>query len=317
LALGLAEAEQVAPIRQCSANEYRQHLRYLQDVVADCSENRTAEKCDPARVGPDDQVSTADGIRLVEFVWLRSVLERAAGPQGAKERSGAEPETAGLLADAVHRLRQEEQAPFQEGKPRNLTAARQALSMILASNQFHHVEQPSILGRLLNAFLQWAGQRLSQIAAYRSHARWMTRLFFLAVIFAACTGLIWWFLRQTRQQGLALPPSRSSLRSAAFARDWKLCFEDAQQLASAGRWREAIHAVYWAAIARLEARAVWPADGARTPREYLSLLDQESEQRRDLIALTRSFESIWYGHYPAGEPEYQRACRVLERLASR
>jgi hypothetical protein len=84
-----------------------------------------------------------------------------------------------------------------------------------------------------------------------------------------------------------------------------------------GQWREAIHNVYWSAISRMEANGMWPADRARTPREYLNLLAANTERRVDLMLLTRSFERTWYGGRVARKQDFEDACRLLERLGSR
>ena len=79
-------------------------------------------------------------------------------------------------------------------------------------------------------------------------------------------------------------------------------------------WREAIHFLYWAAISRLESRRLWPADRARTPREYLALLAQEDPRRARLAALTGSFELVWYGGRAAAESDYRRAEEIAATL---
>ena len=66
------------------------------------------------------------------------------------------------------------------------------------------------------------------------------------------------------------------------------------------------------AISRLESKRLWPADRARTPREYLALVAPEDPRRDSLAALTRSFERTWYGGREAGEEDY----RAAESLAS-
>jgi hypothetical protein len=79
-------------------------------------------------------------------------------------------------------------------------------------------------------------------------------------------------------------------------------------------WREAIHLVYWAAIARLESRRLWPADRARTPREYLALIAPEDPRRAGLAALTGSFERTWYGGRSAAESDFRRAEAIAASL---
>ena len=78
-------------------------------------------------------------------------------------------------------------------------------------------------------------------------------------------------------------------------------------MAAQGRWREAIHFLYWAAIARLESKRLWPADRARTPREYLALVAATDARKTNLTALTRSFERTWYGGRAAEASDFNAA----------
>jgi hypothetical protein len=100
------------------------------------------------------------------------------------------------------------------------------------------------------------------------------------------------------------------------ARDWQLWLADARKAAAGGQWREAIHFLYWAAIARLESRRLWPADRARTPREYLTLVSPEDPRQSGLALLTRSFEHTWYGGREASESDYRHAEALAARLIS-
>jgi hypothetical protein len=81
-------------------------------------------------------------------------------------------------------------------------------------------------------------------------------------------------------------------------------------------WREAIHFVYWASISRLESKRLWPADRARTPREYLALLAPEDPRQTGLSSLTKSFERTWYGGREAGENDYRKAEALASALIS-
>ncbi len=132
-----------------------------------------------------------------------------------------------------------------------------------------------------------------------------------------CGLLIWWFIRRLQVQRLGLPRDSVPHSSAPSALDWQEWLEQGQKLGREGRWREAIHHVYWAAISCLESRRLWPADRTRTPREYLGLLSENPETRADLFSLTKSFEHSWYGELPAGEKDFAEACGMLERIAAR
>jgi hypothetical protein len=112
------------------------------------------------------------------------------------------------------------------------------------------------------------------------------------------------------------PANERPAPGAASARDWQLWLEDARQAAASGLWREAIHFVYWAAISRLESRRLWPADRARTPREYLALVAPEDPRKPGLSQLTNSFECFWYGGRDAGESDYKSAENLAASLIS-
>jgi hypothetical protein len=128
-----------------------------------------------------------------------------------------------------------------------------------------------------------------------------------------CVGLVWGLMQLERRWRIRLvPESDGPAAGAASARDWQLWLKDARNSAAAGEWREAVHFVYWAAISRLESKRLWPADRARTPREYLALVAAEDPRRAGLATLTGSFERTWYGGRSAAESDYLRA----EELAS-
>jgi hypothetical protein len=135
-------------------------------------------------------------------------------------------------------------------------------------------------------------------------------------ILVCVTLLGWWYARQVRQQRVLLDKQSVSPEHLPSAIDWKLRQEQAQAFAANGEWREAVHHIYWAAISRLEALGNWPADRTRTPREYLQLLPETGNKRRDLLQLTKSFERIWYGQKTAQRQDFERASSVLDRLAA-
>ena len=126
---------------------------------------------------------------------------------------------------------------------------------------------------------------------------------------------MWGLMQLERRWRIRLVPlSDGPAAGAASARDWQLWLADARRTAAASQWREAIHFVYWAAISRLESKRLWPADRARTPREYLSLVAAEDPRRAGLSKLTHSFERTWYGGRAAGESDYMKAEEIASSL---
>jgi hypothetical protein len=146
---------------------------------------------------------------------------------------------------------------------------------------------------------------------------WVGRVVFWGFIFVVCVALVWGLLQLERRWRIRLiPDSDSPAAGAASARDWQLWLQDARQAASAGLWREAIHYLYWASISRLESRRLWPADRARTPREYLALVGPEDPRKPGLATLTGSFERFWYGGRSAARSDYLRAEELATALIS-
>jgi Domain of unknown function (DUF4129) len=318
-------AEPPPPVQRVTAKEYDAHLQSLETVVAGCAKDTTRQACLPSRVGSDDDVLTGVGARRVTYAWVRNVLEIAASSKNAKGSQNSQTEVARLLEEAARRLQQEQRlGPEIRGQgnefeiARDRSDAKRTLASILATSEFKHVVQPNLFARALNRLLQWLDRRLAGIAANPRRALWLTRLFLGTTVLGACTALIWWFVAQSRRQGLGLvPPSTGSQANFHSTRDWRRWLDEAQELSQAGRWREAVHGLYWAAISRLESRGICPADRTRTPREYLSIFRPRNEHVSELAALTRSFERIWYGRYPAGKQDYEQARVLFERLASR
>ncbi len=100
-------------------------------------------------------------------------------------------------------------------------------------------------------------------------------------------GLAWGLMQNERRWRIRLlPENNGPAPDAASARDWQLWMADAREAAAHGLWREAIHFLYWAVISRLESKRLWPADRARTPREYLALVAPDDPRKPGLASLT-------------------------------
>jgi hypothetical protein len=314
LAPAILRAEDVAaPVQPSTFSEYQDHLRQLAAVLDACKAQRSAAACNPKLVGPDNYVETAQGIRAVRFDWLRITLAEAVpGKVPAKQGDAADAQ----LAVAASRLAQDAgSAP----EPTTSTAAARAdLTSVLAMHRFQRYQQdPSLLDRARAALLQWLWKRLNSVAAYGGRNPWIAHVLEGLAIAAPCVLLAWWVLVELRKQPGLPQRSEPVVAQAPSAREWQRWLEEAEKFARESHWREAIHHVYWAAISRLEAHGLWPADRARTPREYLALLREGHVLKPELRSLTRSFEVIWYGHRPASEEQYREAHARMEKLVPR
>lgn len=338
-ALPLARAQEVpssSGFRDVSLAEYRQHLEQLDGVVSDCSAQlklktpppTSQDACDPNRVGQDDRVQGAAGAgsqtREVRYGWLRSALGRTSKKSddaapfmfGAhKEATNKPPDADALLNDAHERLRGDIQQV--DGPPaENPTYAeqRKSLNAILAQREYKGATEVTATNRIQ----EWIGNLLDRIfsglAGVGAKAPWIGTLLKVLLLGAVLTVVIWLLVRLERNARVRLVPDVETVPGAPSAREWQLWLKDAQGAAAAGAWREAIHLVYWASISRLESNRLWPADRARTPREYLGLLGGSDPRKTTLAALTRNFERTWYGGREAAAADFNAALHLAAEL---
>jgi hypothetical protein len=229
-----------------------------------------------------------------------------------------------LLKDAEARLsRDMAQAAVLMGAAAAPLAAhnqeRNTMKQILEGREFSDLEEPSLRDAILERLSNWLNWLLQRFAQLSARAAWAGPVIVWGFILAVCAGLVWGLMQLERRWRVQVTPEDLPAAGAASARDWQLWLDDASKAAAAGRWREAIHFLYWASISRLESRRLWPADRARTPREYLALVaanDPNDPRRVGLATLTESFERIWYGGRAAGEREYRQAEDLANGLIS-
>jgi uncharacterized protein DUF4129 len=320
--------------RDASLDDYRQHLGELNTLVDACAKARDLKNCDPLLVGQDDRVplSTVANAerRLVRYGWLRVLFSKAEEPDqpaaapdrttknaaGSADAQPLQPVTSVLLNEAKKRLAAD-LAQVNTLTPAVPTHAleRATMAEVLAGRDFRDLEQPSVRDSMIERVGNWLNHLLESAARLRARSAWIGRLLVWGFILAVCVGLVWALLQLERRWRVRLvPEDRRPAPGAPSARNWQVWLEDARRAAASGLWREAIHLVYWAAIARLESRRLWPADRARTPREYLALIAPEDPRRANLAALTGSFERTWYGGRAAVESDYRSAEAIASAL---
>lgn len=337
VSISAAPAPHAQPWQDVSLDDYRKHLEALAALVPLCARGRNKTSCDPMRVGMDDRVRLASGKnqapRLIRYGWLRMLLLRAQEPDSAKQAQGTAlpmwpknstlpaPETTSqLLADAQQRLAFDlAQAQKPPGSPPAASPAHpnasKIMRQVLAEREFHKLRGSSLLDRVREKLLKWINDLFAGMSRLTAGASWLGRALVWGFLLAIAIGIAWFLLRMERRWRVRLIPDVDGhAPGAASARDWQLWLEDASKVAAQGQWREAIHFLYWAAISRLESKRLWPADRARTPREYLALVAPGDPRQPNLAALTGSFERTWYGGRSASEAEYQSADELAHAL---
>ena len=315
--------------RDVSMDEYRVHLQTLSTLVDACAKARNLKSCDPALIGPDDRVPIVNGShtqqRLVRYGWLRVLFSKAEDPDvpPAKVPKPGHVEatvqdfssTSQLLKDAKQRLESDlaqSHAPAA-GVPLH-AQERATMQQVLAGPDFRNL-QPSVRDSVLEKLGNWLNRLFESAANLKARSAWVGRALVWGFVVAVCVALVWSLLRLERRWRVRLTPEGDRpAPGAASARDWQLWLEDARRSAESGLWREAIHFLYWAAISRLESRRLWPADRARTPREYLALVAAEDPRKPGLSQLTSTFERFWYGGRAAGEGDYKNAESIASSL---
>lgn len=321
--------------RDTSIEEYRQHLVALTAVIETCAKARNLKGCDPALIGPDDRVTILVGVqserRLIRYGWLRVLFSKAEDPDqrsaptakpappGTKPGNNQDqPTIADFLTDARVRLENDlAQSHASEAPVADHARERSAMQQVLAGPEYRNLKQQTVRDSVLEKFGRWLNRLFESAASLKARSAWVGRTLVWGFILAVCIALGYSLVRLERRWRvrLTLDPGQPA-SGAASARDWQLWLEDARRAARSGLWREAIHFVYWAAISRLESRRLWPADRARTPREYLALVAPEDPRKPSLSQLTSAFERFWYGGRPADEDDYRNAEGLASSLIS-
>lgn len=321
--------------REASSEDYRAHLEALSSLVQACAHARDMSTCDPAKVGADDSVplrrAQDAGRRLVRYGWLRVLISNARDKDQAPPKVKAAatpasqswenvrpipPTTSELLREAEARLaRDMNQADNSSSPIADRARERDILKQVLAGREFSGLEEITPQDSALEKAGNWLNHVLESAMRASARAPWLGLVLIVGFVTLACVGLIWGLVQVERRWQARLRPEESQpAPSAASAVSWQVWLENARRAAAAAQWREAIHMLYWAAISRLESKRLWPADRARTPREYLALVPPEDPRQPALATLTGSFERVWYGGRPADEDAYRRAEQIAAAL---
>ena len=194
------------------------------------------------------------------------------------------------------------------------SAERHALTEILSRREFRKVQGETWLDRLKAAARRWLARLLERILTSSAFPV-VSRVLIWALLALAIVTAVFLVIRNYRQGNVYTQFAGSP--DAVSAKPWRDWQAEAQAAAREGRWRDAVHLSYWAAISFLEGQGLWRPDRARTPREYLNLLPEGDTHRDPLRLLTGSFEKVWYGTDPATAETYAGASTLLERMGCR
>ena len=292
------------PLQQTTPDSYRARLESLRGLVGACRDD--AKACNPSEVGDDELIQAPNETFQVRRQWLRKVMDDARNP--------ALPDRIALLNQASARLDEELAAISGEASPQQtFTTARRAANSVLARPEFRIVGSQSWLDRMTAEFYSWLSRVFAATVDLGHRSPWLGPVLEWSFVVLSVVCILVWVERTMHRQRVAF--SLSGLTAAA---DWQK--ESAQWAdlahaeAEANNWREAIHCLYWASIFVLESHKLWRRDYARTPREYVDLLEHNSFRQLTLRRFTRIFERIWYGLRHAAREDYIQALALFEDL---
>jgi len=253
-------------------------------------------------------VHTSRGDVAVDVTFLGSAVNRFLTAPAVDK-----PDVLAAVSARLKAMRAE--AELYEQPDRAGDATRKRLDQILNAREFDRVRGPNALELLWQRLLTWIGKQLRKINPKVPDVEDLGQWFVWGVIaLAAATAGVW--LYRISQQNIGTG-GREILPFSPSARNWREWLADARARAEQGEWREAIHFGFWAAVSRLESEGVWPPDKTRTPREYLNAIPGSNLSREPFAAMTRKFESSWYGSRPTTEADFAQFSAHLERLGCR
>jgi Domain of unknown function (DUF4129) len=284
--------------------QYRAELQRIETGVEAIHE--------PRQIGPlhrtipaQYRVSTHNGVISVDNAALRkSIGSLFAEKTREVTRSKIEQELRSLESNAI-----------EYDNVGDSADAHNRLTKILAAQEFDDVRGPTLIEtwreKISETLERWWDKLLSKLPTSSGGHQEYT---WILIAIAACVLAIW--LKRTLEKREPEMP-REIIPFAPSGKHWRKWLAEARSAAADGRWRDAIHLAYWAGISHLEASGAWTPDSARTPREYLRLIQPNNPSRGELAALTRDFEQIWYGSRAASDQQFAESLQHLERLGCR
>ena len=198
--------------------------------------------------------------------------------------------------------------------PDDVQRSRSELDRILRASEFGGARGPSWFDLLKARIQNWIWRQFQKLFGHFGHAQaignaiaWIWIMITLATLL-----LTLWAVRYLLRGRLRTGMDLSAATPAG--QDRRYWAREAHARAERGDYRGAVHAAYWAAVARMEESNLLPEDRARTPRESLKLLQRATAAYAPMANLTHHFEFIWYGYRAATVADWVDAKQQLEIL---
>jgi len=190
--------------------------------------------------------------------------------------------------------------------------ARTTVETILARVEFQQSAASRWAERLQQRIGKWFEELWARLGGGGAAGRTAAVALAWAAALAALLGLGFWLARtiaeRPRGASLDLGPE-----AGARPRARELALRALAE-ARAGNARESVRIGYNAAVVRLEEQGAWGVEDARTPREYLRILQNSDARHASMLDLTQRFEQIWYGNRTVAADDTPRVTAHLEAL---
>ncbi len=309
--------------REISAASFADVLAQLNSGVHNLGDDPTAAE----RLGASLPAKWMVGEQRVEVGAgaLRDLLEQYANRPAQRKALRAELSARlGELEDLAAVLR----GPEAGERSVDASRAREHLLQILSRREFASAMSANWKQILMEKLERWLAKHLASWFHLLPLRGTSGRILLWVLVIVLVCGAALWLVRAFSGGGIISLEAEPETLPGVTWQDWARAGLAASR---EGRFREAVHALYWAGVYRLEEMNVWSLDRARTPREYLRLVAAQApargaagpvgsvttEQRQALERLTHAFELTWYGYRQAGEEDFQSAAAQLEVFGCR
>jgi hypothetical protein len=251
-------------------------------------------------------VQAGEQTYFVDSDWLSADLAKA---EAALHK---DPAVLQHVRQDINAHRDAAQALARSKSTQDLADSKSELEGILSAKEFKTAHGPTWLENLRARIYDWIARQWEKLRAKLPRSGSIGNAIAWTVIALTTLVLLLWLVRAATRDGARF---QMDLRGASAAgQDSAYWLRQARSLAADGDYRSAIHAAYWAGIARLEEAKLLTEDRSRTPRESLRLIRRETAEYAPLSQLTGRFELVWYGYRAAGSADWDDVVQQLETL---
>jgi hypothetical protein len=190
---------------------------------------------------------------------------------------------------------------------------RTVIDSVFSSPEYRWQEVIDPFAPLRRAW-QWLGEWIQSLRAEAPSLYWLLIGTLVLVLLGIFGHAIWVMYRTVRRDAAADP---AAITSSVGVRDAAWYAREAERLAAAGHFVEAIQADFVRLLLELDARRLVRFHPSRTPNEYAREPSLSAGARRDLADLVRRLYAYAFARVPCGSDELRdwRARAATDRYA--